>query len=90
MKKLLEEVKKLGYLSDPSVINDGDREVIAVFVNIPEWEVSELINLWDDDEKWYVWNTNCCEEEFFYKDEFTLDEALKNFYKPAEDSDDEY
>lgn len=89
MKKILEEINKLSYLDDPTVVDDNDgNEVYAVYVEIPEWEVSEVVNLWEDDEKWYVCNANCCEEEFFYKEEFTLDKALKNFYKPVEDSDD--
>lgn len=79
MANLEEEIKKLGYPYEK--LEEG----FDVEINIPKWDIEEVANIYEDDEKYYIDDYSGWEVEFFYKEDFTLSQAIENRFHPIED-----
>ena len=60
-------------------------EGFDVEVSIPKWDIEDIVNIYGDEEKYYIDDYSGWEVEFFYKEDFTLAQAIENYYHPIED-----
>ncbi len=79
MTNLEDEIKKLGYPYEK--MDEG----FDVEVSIPKWDIEDVVNIYGDEEKYYIDDYSGWEVEFFYKEDFTLAQAIENYYHPIED-----
>lgn len=77
---LEQEIKKLGYeyerMSDDS---------FSVFVEIPIWGINDYIRVSEDDESYIIEDGGW--EDPFYKSEWTLEDAIKDHFRPVDEED---
>lgn len=80
---LKQEIEKLGY---EILLEDKDFG-FTIVVTIPKWEIEETTIVSEDEDNWYIApGDQPGEEEFFIKEEWTFEQAIRNFFKPVDES----
>lgn len=81
MANLKEEIQKLGYKI--RLINEGE---ITCVVTIPKYDIEETTTIWEDENNYHIATADQPGwDEYFPKQDWTLQESLEDFYKPMED-----